>query len=141
MGFFDFLKGNWVGLSTPSSASRVVSSNGEPAVVSIQSSPSITPTEAHQDLDLAVSLVLQDVEREGLKVRFHHAEIEKQLAPNIVGILNNKEVHIYVAVARAPEMPRLHPTAKGTAPTLASQKNAVAYFAPVGLMEARYLST
>jgi hypothetical protein len=136
MGLFDFLKGKWTGLSAPSPASRVVSSNGEPAVVSIQSSPLVTPTEAHQDLDVAVAIVLQDVESEGFNVRFHHADIEKQLDPNIVGALNGKEIHIYVAAARAPDMPRLHPTAKGTALVLAGKQNAVAYFAPVGLMEA-----
>jgi hypothetical protein len=136
MGFLNFLKGKWPGLSAPSTVSRVVSSNGEPAVVSIQSSSRITPAEAHQDLDLAVAVVLQDVESEGLQMRFHHAEIEKPLAPNIVGNLNGKEIHIYVVTARAPNIPTMNVNAKRTAPILAKDKNAVAYFAPVGLMEA-----
>jgi hypothetical protein len=135
MGLFDFLKGKWTGLSAPSAFSRVVSSNGEPAVVSIKSSPSVTPTIAHQDLDLAVAIVSQDVEREGLELNFHHTNIESSV-PNIIGIFNGKELHIYVTTARAPNMPQLHPTTKNTALVLAEQKNAVAYFAPVGLMEA-----
>jgi hypothetical protein len=97
MSLFGMFRGGKKELSAPSSASRIVDENGEPAVklYPVNARPAL-PTE-HRDLMLAVAIVAEDVQREGATIGKFHTDPTLNLAPNLFCTLNGQQLHIFSA--------------------------------------------
>lgn len=136
MSLFSMFRGGKKDLSAPSPSSRVVDTNGAPAVKLYPANADAAPTHQQKDLVLAVAIVAEDIQREGAQIGKFHTDPTLNLAPNLFCTLNGQALHVFVRVSRPPNMPALDPTAKNTVPHMARKNGAVAYFAPVGLMTA-----
>ena len=117
-------------LSAPSSISRVVDENGEPQSkgyppVALQFSDFL-----HRNYILATAIVVEYVEKEGVKIGNINIDPTLMLGPSIIGTLGNQEIHIYVRAANYPQQPILEPTVR----RIVFKNDVQTYFAPVGLM-------
>lgn len=123
-------------LSAPSPSSRVVDKNGGPAVKRYPANAHTAATQQYKDLVLAVTIVAEDIQREGAQIGKFHTDPALNLAPNLFCTLNGQILHVFVRASGPPNMPALDATAIKTVPHMAREYGAIAYFAPVGLMSA-----
>lgn len=91
---------------------------------------------SQRDLVLAVALVMEDLKHEGVSVEKYNVDPDYPHAPNIFGTLNGQKLHVFVRASRFPQMPVLENSVISTAPVMAKERKATAYFASVGLMPA-----
>lgn len=124
-------------LTPLSEVSRIVdSSTGEPQ-------PKGYPPYAYEfnephirDHILAVAVVMEDLQREGVTNQKCNIYPSYPDAPNVFGALDGQAIHVFVRTARYPNQPVLESNIAASAKIMARERNAIAYFAGVGLWPA-----
>jgi len=133
----NFFKKKIRGLAPLSNLSRIMDHDtGEPLTKGYPPQAFEFKNEDQRDHVLAVAVVMEDLQREGVTVENYNIDPAYPHAPNVIGTLDGQKLHIFVRCSRFPIMPVLDNKILKIAPVMAHDCNVTAYFAAVGLMPA-----
>jgi hypothetical protein len=108
----------------------VVDENGEPQSKGYPQIALKFSDVAHRNYVLATAVVVEYVEKEGVKIGNINIDPTLMLGPSIIGTLGNQEIHIFVRASNYPQQPILESTVR----RIVLKSDVQVYFAPVGLM-------